>query len=106
MERLFRNLIDNAIKYRSERVLSVRVEAERAGDRWTFSVIDNGIGIDPKFKEKVFGIFSRLHARDQYPGTGIGLASCRRIVERHGGQISVEPVAEGGSAFRFTLPAA
>ena len=104
VERLFRNLIDNAIKYRSKNPLSIHIEANSQGDRWAFSMRDNGIGIDPQFKDKVFGIFTRLHGRDAYAGTGIGLASCRRIVERHGGEITVEQVPGGGSIFRFTLP--
>lgn len=104
VERLFRNLIDNAVKYRSKNPLSIQIEANPQGDRWAFSIRDNGIGIDPQFKDKVFGIFTRLHGRDTYAGTGIGLASCRRIVERHGGEITVEQAPGGGSIFRFTLP--
>ena len=105
MERLFRNLIDNALKYRGEAPPAIEVSARRRGDLWAFAVADNGIGIDPIYAEKVFAIFSRLHSRDKYQGTGIGLAACRRIVERHGGEISVEPRVGGGSVFRFTMSA-
>ncbi len=90
MERLFVNLIENAMKYRGADAPLIRVAAERKDDIWEVSVIDNGIGIEPAFREKVFDVFTRLHGRDKYPGSGIGLASCRRIVERHGGRIWIE----------------
>ncbi|HMN86889.1 MAG TPA: ATP-binding protein, partial [Bauldia sp.] len=105
VEQLFLNLVENAIKYRRELPPRIVIEAEAAGDVVAFSVADNGIGIDPRFREKVFEIFTRLHGRDKYEGTGIGLASCRKIVERHGGRITVEDAPGGGSIFRFTLPA-
>ena len=105
MERLFLNILENALKYRGEAPPRIRVAAERREDLWEFSVADNGIGIAPEFYEKIFEIFTRLHSRDKYQGTGIGLASCKRIVERHGGTIWVEPAPGGGSIFRFTLPA-
>lgn len=106
IERLFSNLIDNALKYRSEAAPRIHVSAQPDGRYFQFTVADNGIGIDPKFQSKVFEIFARLHARHEYPGTGIGLASCRRVVERHGGRIWVETAPGGGSAFKFTLPGA
>nr|WP_306266233.1 ATP-binding protein [Pararhizobium sp. IMCC3301] len=105
MERLFTNLIENAIKYRSELPPQVSVAAEFKGDFWEFAISDNGLGIAPEFREKVFVIFTRLHSRDKYQGTGIGLASCKRIVERHGGTIWIDPAPEDGTTFRFTLPA-
>ena len=105
MERLFRNLVDNALKYHGALAPRIDITAERQGNLWAFAIADNGIGIDPIYSEKVFAIFSRLHSRDKYQGTGIGLAACRRIVERHGGSIDVEPNIGGGSVFRFTLSA-
>ncbi|MBA3710020.1 MAG: MASE1 domain-containing protein, partial [Planctomycetes bacterium] len=104
--RLFQNLVSNAIKFRSDRPLVVRASAETAGGFHLFSVSDNGIGIPPDVGGKLFGIFHRVHARDQYPGEGIGLASCKKIVEQHGGRIWYESVLGQGTAFRFTLPAA
>lgn len=100
---LFQNLVGNAIKYRSEISPHVHVSAARKEHLWEFSVSDNGIGIDPKFQERVFVIFQRLHTRREYPGTGIGLAICRRIVERHGGTIWFESEPDHGTTFRFTL---
>ncbi len=105
MERLFLNLIDNAIKYRGEAAPHIAVSAEQHGEFWEFSIEDNGIGIPPEFRDRVFEIFTRLHGREKYQGTGIGLASCRRIVERHGGQIWIESAPGGGSIFHFLLPA-
>ena len=106
MEQLFLNLLDNAVKYRGTAAPRIRVSVERRGRFLEFAVADNGIGIDPQFKDKVFEIFTRLNGREKYDGTGIGLASCRKIVERHGGSIWVEPAPGGGSVFRFTLPTA
>lgn len=102
---LFQNLLSNSIKYRSEGAPEITVEAERKGVNWILSVKDNGIGIDPEYHKQIFGVFKRLHDQ-QIPGTGIGLAICQRVVERHGGQLWVESAGEGhGSTFRFLLPA-
>jgi PAS domain S-box-containing protein len=101
---LFQNLIGNAIKFRDHRSPEVHVGAERADKGWLFAVKDNGIGIDPQYGERIFLIFQRLHTMDQYPGTGIGLAICKKIVERHGGKIWVESKAGEGATFKFLLP--
>jgi PAS domain S-box-containing protein len=101
---LFQNLIGNAVKYQSTGVPLVHVSATRkAGQNWSFAVADNGLGIDPQYFERIFGMFQRLHKRDEYAGTGIGLAICKKIVERHGGNISVESQPGQGSTFRFAL---
>lgn len=105
LQQLFQNLIGNAIKYRSaDRPPVVHVTAERQNGHWIFAVADNGIGIDPAYKENIFGLFKRLHTSDEYSGTGIGLAICRRIVDRYHGRIWVESEPRKGSTFRFTLP--
>ena len=105
IRQLFQNLIGNAIKYRSpERTPAVHVDAKRNGSSWVFSVADNGIGIEPQYKERIFGLFKRLHSEDQYPGTGIGLALCQRIIERYNGRIWVESQYGQGSKFMFTVP--
>ena len=101
---LFQNLIGNAIKFRAEEPPQIHVSAERNEDTWIFSVQDNGIGIDPEFHQRIFVIFQRLHKRGDYPGTGIGLAVCNKIVERHAGRIWVESNAKEGSTFYFTIP--
>ncbi|GLW95066.1 sensor histidine kinase [Actinokineospora globicatena] len=103
---VFQNLIGNAIKFRGTDPPLVRISAERDGEQWLFTVTDNGIGIEPEFAERVFVIFQRLHGKDAYPGTGIGLAMCRKIVEYHGGRIWLDPPEGGGTRFRFTLPVA
>ena len=101
---LFQNLIGNAIKFCMDRAPRIRVEAAQEAGRWRFSVTDNGIGITPEYRGQLFVIFKRLHTRREYPGTGIGLAICKRIVERHGGEIGIESAPDGGSVFWFTLP--
>ncbi|WP_431961406.1 sensor histidine kinase [Actinacidiphila sp. bgisy160] len=103
---LWQNLISNAVKFRRpERAPRIHVAARRDGDLWRFSVTDNGIGIDPEFAEKVFVIFQRLHTKDAYPGNGIGLAMCKKIVEFHGGAIAIDPEYGPGTRMTFTLPA-
>jgi PAS domain S-box-containing protein len=103
---LLQNLVSNAIKYRGQEQLRIEISAvPHQGDYWLFSVKDNGIGIDPQYHQQVFGIFKRLHGQEQYPGTGIGLAICRRIVEQHGGRIWIESAPDEGATFLLTLPA-
>ena len=104
-ERLFRNLISNAVKFRGKEPPRIEVRGVQGDDEWTIEVHDNGIGIDPAKSEKVFEVFQRLHSQDAYAGTGMGLAICKRIVERHGGRIWVEPGESGGTIVRFALPA-
>ncbi|MEI7836394.1 MAG: ATP-binding protein, partial [Planctomycetota bacterium] len=101
------NLIGNSLKFRRpDRSCCVHVSASCQDDGWVFSVRDNGIGIPKGAHDRVFMIFERLHTRDKYTGTGIGLAICKKIVERHGGRLWVDANADGGSTFHFTIPPA
>ena len=101
---LFQNLVGNAIKYQSPGIPHVHVSAAMNVDKkWVFSVKDNGLGIDPQYFDRIFGMFQRLHKREEFAGTGIGLAICKKIVERHKGIISVESQLGQGSTFRFTM---
>ncbi|NQT24517.1 PAS domain S-box protein [candidate division KSB1 bacterium] len=102
--RLFQNLIGNAIKYNQNQP-KIHISSEKKDNQWIFAFKDNGIGIDPQYQDKIFGIFKRLHGRDEYSGTGIGLAVGKKIVERHGGTLWIESEGEGkGCTFRFTVP--
>jgi two-component system NtrC family sensor kinase len=102
---LLQNLIGNAMLYRGEQPSRIQIDAQKDNELCQFSVRDNGIGIAPEHHQQIFDIFKRLHGRDKYPGTGIGLAVCKKIVQRHGGQITVESQVGAGSVFRFTIPA-
>jgi PAS domain S-box-containing protein len=105
LAQVFQNLITNALKFRRDEVApQVEISADRKDGAWHFSVADNGIGVDPKQADRVFQIFQRLHTREEYPGTGIGLALCRKVIERHGGRIWVESEPGEGATFYFTLP--
>jgi len=104
LTRLFQNLLVNSVKYRSKEAPHIHVAAKGAGGEWLFSVTDNGIGIEPQYAEKVFGIFKCLQPRDRNSGSGMGLAICRKIVSRHDGRIWVESELGKGATFCFTLP--
>lgn len=107
LTQVFQNLVGNGIKFRRQGVTPrIHVSAERRGAEWIFSVRDNGIGIAPEFRTRIFAIFQRLHTRDEYPGTGIGLAICKRIVDRHRGRIWAESGDDGGTTFKFSLATA
>lgn len=106
LTQLFQNLLGNALKFRDRaRPLEIEVGAAREGSFWRCTVKDNGPGIDPKYQEQIFTLFQRLHSKGEYPGSGIGLAFCKRIVQRHGGRLWVESAPGTGAAFHFTLPA-
>jgi PAS domain S-box-containing protein len=104
LAQLFQNLIGNALKFAGEQPPQVHISAAERGNTWEFAVRDNGIGIDPQYFERIFMVFQRLHAKSEYPGTGIGLAICKKVVDRHGGDIRVESQPGQGSTFYFTLP--
>ena len=104
LAQIFQNLIINGIKFHCEEAPKIYISAEKKEKEWVFSVQDNGIGINPQYSEKIFEVFKRLHGKEEYPGTGIGLAVCKKIVERHGGHIWVESELGKGSTFYFTLP--
>jgi signal transduction histidine kinase len=106
LTQLFQNLISNAIKFRRVQPPHIHIDVEDSGELWCFSVRDDGIGIAPEYFERIFEMYQRLHSRNSYPGTGIGLALCKRIVERHHGRIWVESAVGEGSVFKFTLPKA
>ena len=105
LRQLLENLLSNALKFRGPEPPRIHLSAQRQGTEWLFSVRDNGIGLDPTQAERIFQMFQRLHTRKAYPGTGIGLAICKKIVERHGGRIWVESAPGQGATFFFTLPA-
>ena len=104
MAQVFQNLIGNAIKFRGKEPPVVSVQSEKSGQHWQFSVSDNGIGIPPEYAENIFVVFQRLHTRSEYPGNGIGLAICKKIIERCGGRIWMESQAGSGSTFKFIMP--
>ena len=104
LSQLLQNLIGNAIKFRGDNAPRIQIEAQRRDEDWLFSVRDNGIGIDPRHGERIFQVFQRLHGIGQYQGTGIGLAVCKKIAERHQGQIWVESEEGAGATFYFTIP--
>lgn len=105
LTQLFQNLVGNAIKFRGQALPQIDIGATRHNSEWRFWVRDNGIGFDPEFAERIFIIFQRLRTREEYAGAGLGLTICKRIVERHGGRIWVEPQPGQGATFYFTIPA-
>ncbi len=105
LEQLFQNLLGNSIKYRSAEAPRIHVGAQRKEGAWVISVKDNGIGVEAEYRQRIFGIFKRLHRQEDYPGTGMGLAICQRIVERYHGRIWVESEHGHGATFFFAIPA-
>jgi signal transduction histidine kinase len=104
LAQVFQNLIGNALKFRGQAPPRIRLAARKQNQEWTFSVADNGIGIAPEHAQTIFAIFKRLHTHAEYPGSGIGLSICKKIVEQHGGRIWVESEPGKGSTFHFVLP--
>ena len=104
MLQVFQNLITNAIKFRGDEPPEIGISAKQNGEKWIFAVKDNGIGIDPKHQRQIFEVFKRLHTKEEYPGTGIGLSIINKIITHHGGQIWVESELRKGSTFYFTIP--
>jgi light-regulated signal transduction histidine kinase (bacteriophytochrome) len=104
LSQLFQNLVANAIKFVADKPPRIEISAERQGDCWRFAVADNGIGVEPAHVERIFNVFQRLHGRSAYEGTGMGLAICRKIVERHGGAITARSRPGQGATFVVTLP--
>ncbi len=104
LAQLFQNLMGNALKFRSQSVPRIHVSSKETEAEWEFAVADNGIGIEPQYFERIFMVFQQLHTKGEFPGTGIGLAICKKVVERHGGRIWVISRPGEGSAFHFTLP--
>lgn len=104
LSQLLQNLIDNALKFHGAEPPQIHISAQREGDSWLVAVQDNGIGFEPQFADRIFLMFQRLHSRDEYPGTGIGLAICKKVMDFHGGQISVKAVPGQGCTFNFAIP--
>ncbi len=104
MMQVFQNLITNAIKFRGKEPPKIDISAQKGEKEWIFAVKDNGIGISPEHQKQIFKVFKRLHTKEEYPGTGIGLSISQKIIERHGGRIWVESEPSKGSTFYFTLP--
>lgn len=104
LTQLFQNILDNAVKYHADRTPEIRIQAERREADWLFSIRDNGIGIDPQYADRILLIFQRLHGKERFPGTGIGLAICKKVVEHHGGRIWFESKIGEGTTFYFTIP--